>query len=840
MPAAEVYTCANGLSLIVCVRRDMPVVAVHVGVEAGSALEAEYAGTGISHLVEHMVFKGTEEYNAQEINERVASLGGLWNAYTGTLGTVFHIHGRAEHWREFLHILLQLTQHPTFPVAEWEREREVIRREMEMSDDDPDDVAYRVLIKALYKEHPRRWPVIGERARFDALTRSDMSRYYAQRYVPGNMFVCVVGDVVPEEVQGELEKECAVLDVSAQSGFVRPAEEPRQWGPRVERRKFPRSTSFLALAWRVPCRNHPDMPALSLLCSVLGNGRSAWLYRTFHDERGYVHDIGAQMIYHGEGESAMVVEADVDFERRVALRDDVLTYVDELPLEDFGAALQREKKRACVQKLRQFTTVGRTAEALCASWLSSHNTTLDDEWLEALRRVEPHDLKRVARLYLSRERITEVSVDPADSAPVEEPRNSISPPEADILLHTTPRGMRCALRLNKEAELFYATLAVGAGTRVEGEAQAGASMLLAELLLKGTTKRSAAQIAAEAEDAGASLETSSGENSILISLRCLPSDAPRLLRLLADVALHPILDDQALHIAREDQLADIREDAYWPGRLALRRLRELCYGLDGYGHPPVGIEASVQALQREDLLALRRRVFCARNMTFSLVGDFDVEQMKTLIDELFDDLLIGEPLQLPSTPPQRGGMQTVHTIGDAQQAVVALALPSLPAGHADMPLQLLMESWCEDMSGPFYSELREKLGLVYSVEVECIQGVDRGCLILISETTPEKLPEMRYVLEETLQKMSRRGISCEEMERARATVLTAHLLASQSPGKADVNMALNMLLGQGAEEAQRTVKMLEEVTYERVQAFVKNMLASGVPRSIVQVLPTAK
>ena len=235
MPAAEVYTCANGLSLIVCVRRDMPVVAVHVGVEAGSALEAEYAGTGISHLVEHMVFKGTEEYNAQEINERVASLGGLWNAYTGTLGTVFHIHGRAEHWREFLHILLQLTQHPTFPVAEWEREREVIRREMEMSDDDPDDVAY----------------------------------------VPGNMFVCVVGDVVPEEVQGELEKECAVLDVSAQSGFVRPAEEPRQWGPRVERRKFPRSTSFLALAWRVPCRNHPDMPALSLLCSVLGNGRSA-------------------------------------------------------------------------------------------------------------------------------------------------------------------------------------------------------------------------------------------------------------------------------------------------------------------------------------------------------------------------------------------------------------------------------------------------------------------------------------------------------------------------------------------------------------------------------------
>ena len=837
MPETKVYTCSNGLTLIVCERRDTPVVAVHVGVETGSALEAEYVGTGISHLVEHMVFKGTEEYSAREVNERVAAMGGLWNAYTGALGTVFHIHGRSEYWREFLHILLQLTLRPTFPISEWESEREVIRREMEMYDDDPDDVAYRALIRALYKVHPRRWPVIGERARFDTLTREDMLRYHSQRYVPSNMFVCVVGDVEAKRVQEELEKECTGSDVSPQRPAMQPEEEPRQWGPRVERCKFPRSTSFLALAWRTPCRNHPDMPALSLLCSVLGHGRSAWLYRVFHDERGEVHDIDAQMIYHGEGESALVIEADVDSERRDGLRDAVLDYIDKLPQEDFDIALQREKKRACVQKLRRFTTVGRTAEALCASWLSAHNTVLDDEWLEALLRVEPRDLQRVSRLYLNRERITEVSVDPAESAAAESPQSSASRSETDLFLHTTPHGMRCALRVNRGLELIYATLAVGAGTRAEEGTTAGASMLLAELLLKGTTTRSAEQIAAEAENVGASLEASSGENSILISLRCLPQDASRLLGLLADVALHPILDDRSLRTAREDQLADIKQAAFWPDRLALRRLRELCYGAGGYGHTPEGLETSVRRLQRRDLLALHRRVFCAQNATLSLVGDFDVDQMRALFDELFNDMPAGEPLQHPPTPMQRSGEETVHTSGETQQAVVALALPSLPAGHADMPLQLLLESWCTDMSGPLYAELREKQGLVYSVEVECIQGVDRGCLILMPETSPEKLPAARQALENTLQNMARQGMSHEEMERARATVLSAYLLAAQSPEKVDTTTALDMLLGQGPEEAQRTVKVLSEVTYERVQAFVKKMLAQRTPRSVVQVFP---
>ena len=258
-----VHTCGNGLRVLVWPRRGAPVVSAQVWVETGSMLEgAAYAGSGISHLLEHMVFKGTAEYSASQLGEAVSALGGLWNAYTSTDRTVFHIEGPAAHTESFLHILAQLTLHPSFPAEEWEREREVIRREMDMYRDDPNDASYRALIETLYKKHPRRLPVIGERAAFDALTPEDMKRYHAERYLPAHMFICVVGDVEPAAVIAAAEREFGAPSKQRAGELPQLPEEPRQWGPRVHRCEFAQPTSTLMLAWRIPEASHPDMAAL--------------------------------------------------------------------------------------------------------------------------------------------------------------------------------------------------------------------------------------------------------------------------------------------------------------------------------------------------------------------------------------------------------------------------------------------------------------------------------------------------------------------------------------------------------------------------------------------------
>lgn len=829
------YTCANGLQLLVRPQPGSAVVSVQVWVETGSALEGAYAGSGISHLLEHMVFKGTQEYSAADLNEKVAALGGLWNAYTSTDRTVFHIDGPAAHWQSFLHILLQLTLHPSFPADEWEREREVIRREMAMYRDDPNDAAYRALIETLFTRHPRRLPVIGEQAAFDALTPEDMRRYHAERYVPGNMFICIVGDVAADAAAAAVEAEMLHIPPCAvQSPSV--PEEPRQWGPRLFRREFSQPTSTLMLAWRVPHINHPDSAALALLSSILGEGRSAWLYTRFHDEQAQVHDIATMLLPQSAGEGALVVEADVDRDRRDALRDALLEYVAALPQADFEGARRRVLRRQQVRHLRAISTVHGLADLLGSFWHHSRNTHAYEEWRAALEAVTPADLQRVATTWLTPQRLVEVSVDPTGSnasAQADAADQGTHPLHA----HTLANGLRCVVRPDHRRPLFYATLAVQAGCRVESAAQAGLSSLLAECLPKGTTTRSAAQIAASVEDYGGSLNCRAGNNTLLLTLRCLAEDAPTMLELLADVALHPDFPAEAVNTAREDMLADILEEQEDPVALAFRKLRGLCFGAVSYGNSPAGTAESVAALTRDDLVAMHRRLMCGCNAVLSLAGDVDAETIIPCVDKLFGAMPAGAPVVAVSTPPQQPADAALPTPEGKEQAVLALAMPALPLSDPDQPLLLLFDEWCQDMAGPIFAEIREKRGLAYHAASSLLLGVDAGCIFFSLETAPAMLAEARAALEEVLARLAVEGMSPEALERARATAVAARLLAAQSTGKECSAAAVDTLLGLGADYPERSLEAIKCASHEQMQAFIRRLLSPTAVRTWVSMQP---
>ena len=839
MRRSIVHTCANGLRALVWPQRGEKTISAQVWVETGSMLEgAAYAESGVSHLLEHMVFKGTAEYSASELGEAVSALGGLWTAYTSTDRTVFHIDGPAAHAEQFLHILAQLVLHPTFPDEEWEREREVIRREMDMYRDDPNDASYRALIETLYKKHPRRIPVIGEQAAFDALTPEDMKRYHAERYVPERMFLCLVGDVEPGEMIAAVEREFGAPGKRPVAELPQLPAEPRQWGPRVHRREFPQLTSTLMLAWRIPEANHPDLAALSLLSCILGDGRAAWLYKTFHDERALAHDVSAMIIPHNGGEGALVVEADVDRPRRDELRDALLEWVAQLPEADFDAALVRAKRQQRLRQLKALSTVQGAADMLGSFWHNFRNTGACDEWRAALEGVTAQDLKRVAQSRLRPERLTEVSVDPIGSNGDSQAADTCSSVKAERVQFTLPNGLRCILQPNTRLPMVYATLALGAGCRVENEANAGACALLAECLPKGTLTRSAEQIATQADEMGGSLHTQAGNNSLLLSLRCMAEETTAMLKLLADVALHPTFPQEAFLTAREDLLTDIEEDMEDPVSYAFRRLRRLCFGAESYGNSPAGEPESVAALMREDIQQLHEKLMRGSNAVLSLAGDLQPAAVEAVVRDLFADMPTGAPPVMAHTPPQRSADVQLPAPSNKEQAVVAMALPSLPLAHEDQPLLLLFDEWCQDMSGPIYSEIREQRGLAYHASSSLLMGVDAGCLYFSLETSPELLPKARRALEQTLARLAEQGMPPAALERARATALSARLLSAQSIGKTCSATAVDALLGLGADYAERMTKALSEVTHEQMQAFIcRRLLSPAAVRTCITLTP---
>ena len=827
----EVYTCKNGLTAIVSEQRAFPIVSVQVWVATGSENEGAHCGAGISHLLEHMVFKGTRELNAQQLNEEVAALGGLWNAYTSTDRTVYHIDGPSEHWQRFLHILTQLVYAPTFPEDEFEREREVIRREMAMYKDDPRDASYHALVSTLFRVHPRRLPVIGEQARFDSLTHEDMVTYHRQRYTPGNMFVCITGDVTAAEVFAALEAE--VADVPAAPVLVPPpVAEPRQWGPRLYRTEFAQPTSTLMLAWRVPATTHPDAAPLAVLSAVLGDGRSAWLYKRFHDELGLAHDTNTAILPAKEGEGALVIDADVERDQRDELRDALLAYVAELPQADFESALARALRQLRAQRVKALSTVSGCASALGISWHHSRNMNAAEEWNAALNRVTPEELARVAATYLTPERLTEVSVDPIGSNPPADNTGAASTLQAPQL-HELPNGLRVVLRVDKRVPMVHTTLCVMAGCRSETEQNNGINMLMAECMLKGTSTYSAGELADAVEGLGGTISCSAGNNTINLKTRALSEDALTMLGLLADAALHPTFPADAVATAREDMVADILDSEEDPAAVAFRRLRRACFGATSYGLHPDGSVESVQSLTREALTAQHARLMCARNAVLCLCGDFEPQAVLAEAERLFAGMPSGAPAELPPTPAQQAADLTIAC--DKEQAVLAIAVPALPATAAEQPLQCLFDEWCRDMAGPIFSEIREKRGLAYYSASAALLGTDTGCMFFYLGTSPESMPEARAALDELLNRLATEGMPPQALESARATLLSSRLMAAQSADKMCSSTAIDTLLGLPPDYADSLQESIRAVTVEQMNAFIARLLSPTATRTYCTV-----
>ena len=824
--------CRNGLETVVTEQHALPLVSVQVWVKTGSMYEGVHAGAGVSHLLEHMVFKGAGEYTGPELNERVAALGGEWNAYTTYDRTVFHIDGPAEHWRDFLHLLVQLVLHPTFPEDEFEREREVIRREMAMYNDDQFDVAYQALSQTLYHCYPRRYPVIGYRERFDAVTYSDMVRYHRDNYVPSNIFVCIGGDVEPESVFAAVAEETADVPVGMPALRAPLPNEPRQWGPRLFRREFAQPTSTLMLAWRIPPADHPDRAPLALLPYLLGVGRCALLYSRFHDTLSMAHSVYAYVIDGGDQEGAIVIEADTDRDTRDELRDAMLNYIAELTEEDLAEGVERARKQIVTRRIRRLATVKGQTDDLAFMWHRGRNPKLAEESDAALTRVTTADLLRVLRAYLLPERLCEVSVDPLGSNPAvatEAQAAELNRPT----VHTLPNGLRLVTLVDRRLPLMNAALTVEAGCRTESAADAGISTLLAECMLKGTTTRNEAQVAAAAENLGGSIQSACGNNTLRISVQGLKEDTGTLLELLADVALHPTLPAKAVETEKESMLADIAENKEEPLACGMRRIRRLMFGPVSYGNHPDGTEESVRSLTPEALAAHHARLFCGGNAVLAVVGDIDPEAVQQQVSELFAAMPTGKLSGRVNTPPQQSATESLSL--DKEQSVILMALPDMKLGSEEEPMQDIFRAWCNDMAGPLYKEIREKQGLVYYAAASGINGTDTGYRLFYLGCSPEQQDAALAALQRTLEQIYRDGMPAEALESMRSGLLATHLTTLQSAASICSDLALDEILGTGAEHTFHFPEQLRAVTLPQMNAYIRRLLSPDAVRTILTV-----
>jgi zinc protease len=821
-PGVKLTTLDNGLTIIVREDHSAPVVSAQAWSMAGSIHEGKWLGAGMSHVLEHMLFKGTTTRPGSRIDQEVQEAGGYMNAYTSFDRTVFHIDVPNTGAKVAIDILCDIMQNATLPEDELAKEKQVILREMDMNVDDPGRRAGRRLFETAYTKSPYRFTVIGYPDIFNELSPEDIVAYYREKYAPNNLFFVVAGDVKHDDVIGQIRAAFAKAKARAQPPIVLP-EEPQQTGPRDVIEEAPIELGYFFYAWHIPELRHPDVPVLDVLAVLLGSGRSSRLYQAVRERQGLVNSVDA-WTYSPGNPGLFGLSATVDADKFAAAGDAMLAEVETMKSALVAPdELSKAVKQFISATLSSRKTMQGQAQDLGGSWLAASDLNFSERYLAAVKRVTPADLERVARQYLAPENRTLYALLPTGTTPkpVAEDETSQDQPVQKFAL---ANGLRLLVKEDHRLPFVELRAVFQGGVLAETLANNGLTQLTGKMLLKGTTRRSAEDIAREIESVGGSIDSYGGNNSFGVNAEVLSADFATGLDLLADVLLHPAFPAPALEREREVQLAGIRAQKDHLLQSASLAMRRALFGEGGYGLDATGNEDSVHRIQTADLKAFHQRLIVPNNCVLAIYGDIKADEVRTAVEKAFAPWNPAAPPTLDFRLQTLDSIKRVTETRDKKQAVLVVGFVGTTIRDADRyPLELLQEA-CSDLGSRLFMRIREKLGLAYYVGAQNVLGLTPGFFAFYAGTTPEKAGLVETELLNEAELLRAEGLAPEELKRAKAKIIGQRKIARQDLGGFAMTTALDELYGLGYAHTDTEDPLYEAVTLEQVKSAARKYL----------------
>lgn len=417
------FTLDNGLKILVLPDDRLPIVSVQVHYAVGSRHEAPGI-TGISHLFEHLMFRGTATLGPEEFSRRLQAKGGEVNAFTTRDHTSYFENLPAEHLELALSLEADRLKHLKLDAENFETERQVVLSERKLRCvDSPFGLVEELLFATAYTTHPYRWPIIGWDQDLRRLTLEDCLAFYRRYYQPGTMLIVVAGDVRPEAVRELVVRYFGDLPGSGPPPLP-PAPEPPQRGERrAVFKKVSQVEAFFA-AFHTVGLGHPDIYPLMVLAAILSQGRACRFYQEFV-RPGRAAELEAVM-YPPPWTAA---DPDLFIIRAVAAPGEPLPRLE----ADLWGALERLRQDGVTdpelgraKKLLRSQTVQGLAKTfyrglmVALFHLKAGDGTLANSLLAAYEQVSAADVLRVARKYLTEDNRTVVTLKPVSPAESQE------------------------------------------------------------------------------------------------------------------------------------------------------------------------------------------------------------------------------------------------------------------------------------------------------------------------------------------------------------------------------------------------------------------------------------
>lgn len=823
----------NGLVVLLKEDRSAPLVALQFWVGAGSIHEDENLGGGLSHFLEHMVFKGTATRGPGQVSQEIADAGGEINAYTSTDRTVFHASLPAVRWRTGLDVLADAVFNPSFPADEWEREREVILREVDMGEDDPGRVHGRLTGETAYRVHPYRIPVIGWKDILVTMDRADLVAYHRRHYSPDNVILAVAGAVPLDDLETAVRERLEKIPRTARQPAPVPAEPP-QLAERHGRKTGAYEVTRINWVFHTTDLADPDTPALDVLASVVGSGRASPLVKQLREERRLVLNVDAWSYTPKDpGLFGISAECEPDKEADViaALRVEVARWQTE-PFDP--ARLEQARREVLAGAIQELATMDGQAGSMASGEFYAGNPRHVETYLEQVRQVTPDDLARVVRKYLRPENGSWAILAPAAAAAAAP--GPAAGDESQVRLLTLANGLRLVVREDPRLPMAYVAAVLGGGLLAEAEGQAGLSQLTSDLLTRGTSRHTAPELAEMLEARAIALSTFSGRNSYGLNAAGLSEDLPLMLATVAECLLDSQFPADELEKQRALQLAAIRRELERPITHAQQMVREAFFPGHPYRFSPLGDADTVAALSRDTLLAHHRQMLGPSNLVLAVFGDVRAAAVAAQVEQAFAALPRNPAPAWPPLPPGPAKPVRAEKRLPFKQTVLVRAWPGIAAGDPREDAVAVLLDALNGLSSDLFSEIRDKRGLAYYTGALHFSGPVGGLFMIYAGTTAEGRAEVETQIQAQVDRLRQSGLRAEEFARALAQLQAETARARQNNAGLAQQCALDELLGLGYAHSLEADQRLERLAPEAVRAAAETLFAAAGDATAV-VLP---
>lgn len=830
----------DGLKVLVLQDNSFPVVSILSFVRTGSVDEKDSIA-GISHFVEHLLFKGTPKRPTGSMGHDVMRMGGEINGFTTYDYTGYTVDIEGSQLDLALDIHGDAMADSSFDPEEIEKERTVIMEEVNLGETSPELLLGKNILRRAFPDHPYGRPIIGYMDTVGNVPADGLLGYYKRHYCRENMTVVVAGDVNLDSVLEKTQKRFS----GVAHGEHSPAPVEAVFGEGcsfTDKRDV--NDAYVKIVMPGVSLDHPDYAAISVLSVILGAGQCGRLSLKVKYP-GIANSIGFGAMAFGNS-GILSLSATCQPPRADELVDTIMREFNELTKQPpSNEELDRARRMVISSSVYDRDTFSERA-AYQAHYAALAYPQFDREYLEAIDRVSPEQLLSAAQTYLNTESAIIGKIMPEKPLKtIGGPRNeppacvwTVSRPELTVKGSNSwetdgkvkktvlKNGITFLYQENRQLPIVACRVFSHAGSSFENASLSGLASMTQRLLLKGAAGRSFHETSYLLESLGIEMFGSTTLDNAHLHAESLSDELDTTLVLLRDAVASPNFDGGEMERIRRDMIARVRHEQDDMGSYIARAGAKALWSGHPYERSPSGEENDLLKLTLDDVRGFHKRFYRPNRIVVSMVGDTDSASVMAKVESVFGELTGNGTTE--DNLPQYTPLDNPLVFDEKKEwpaAIVAVSwrCPSI-LDNDFIPLRLLSAVLGNPFHSRIWNTIREERGLAYTTGASYSPGMLGGTFSLYAGVNAGKISIAKDLLLKALEEVRTSPVTEKELNDSKTFLTGSYRLHHQSAVQMADYLGLYETCGLGYAFDEEYVGRISAVSIEDLIRVVQNHL----------------